>query len=52
MRMGNPLQNQGQGWSAPSAMSGGGGRPPMMRGGGGGFGGNGYISRLYIFIFR
>lgn len=41
-RMGNPLQNQGQGWSAPAAMSmGGGGRPPGMRPMGGPPGGYG-----------
>ena len=37
-RMGNPLQNSGAGWSAPSAMSMGNGPPP---GRGGGFGGGG-----------
>ena len=37
-RMGNPLQNTGSGWSAPSAMSMGNGPPP---GRGGGFGGGG-----------
>ena len=29
---GNPLQNQGQGWSAPAPMSMGNGPPPGVRG--------------------